>query len=465
MLNKNMPEMPEVETVRRIIEPLIINKAIDHVDVFFDRLVISDLEDFKEKLKNQTILKVERYGKYLFFKLTNNLVLINHLRMEGKWRYENSGSKRNKYTTAMFYFKDDSSLAFDDTRKFGIMFLSTEKEYKNLEMISKLGIEPTKITTNDYQFIKEKMSSNKCLKDLLLDQTIFCGIGNIYADEIAFAAKLSPFTKGKDLTDNDIKNICENAKRIINEAIECGGSTIHSFHPSEGVDGKMQVNLKCYGHEGENCPNCTTLFHKTFIGGRGTTYCPNCQIDYSLKKAIGITGPIASGKSLVLDYLAKKDYLVISCDEEIHKLYREPAISSKISKILKIPFDIDNKNLTANAKKVMINFPSKKLEVENYIYPKLEEVLLKYIKENDKIAIEVPLLFKAHFEYMFKKIIVLSVTKEKQEKNLLNRNDNIETAHKINQDYSYNKDNKDVIVINNDGTIKELFNKIDKIIN
>jgi len=459
-----MPEMPEVETVRLIIEPLIKGKTIDHVEVYFDRLVLSDLNEFKEKLKNKTIIGLDRYGKYLFFMLSDDLVLINHLRMEGKWRYVNDEYKRNKFTTALFFFTDGSSLAFDDTRKFGIMQLSTTSEYKKLEMISKLGIEPTKINDQNWITIKEKMHSNKCLKDLLLDQTIFCGVGNIYADEIAYASRLSPFIKGKELADNQIKDVCKNAKIIIEKAIECGGSTIHSFHPSEGVDGKMQTNLKCYGHEGEICQICGTTFHKTYLGGRGTTYCPNCQLDFTLKKAIGVTGPIGSGKSEVLKYLSSKGYLTINCDEEIHELYQDPVITNKISKILKVPFDINNKEITLNAKKVMIAYPEKKKEVEEYIYPKLEGVLIKYIKENEKVAIEVPLLFKAHYEFMFKKIVVLKVSNEKQISNLKSRKDNVSIAKEINKDYSYNKNNNDLVIINNDGTIEDLHKKIDKII-
>jgi len=459
-----MPELPEVETVRRIIEPRIINKTIAKVEVYFDRLVLSNLDEFKNNLQNKKILSVDRYGKYLFFILSDGLVLINHLRMEGKWRYCENTYQRNKFTTALFYFTDGTSLAFDDTRKFGIMYLSNEKEYKNLEMINKLGLEPTKYTAKDFTIIKEKLNRNKYLKDLLLDQTIFCGIGNIYADEIAYATKLSPFIRGKDLSDENINDICINAKAILEYAITQGGSTIHSFHPGEGIDGRMQGHLKCYGNQGKECPICGTKFHKTFIGGRGTTYCPNCQIDSTIKKAIGITGPIGSGKSSVLKYLSTKGFLTVSSDEEIHNLYRDPAISNKISRIIHAPFAIDNKEITANAKKIMIKDPSKKQAVEDYIYPLLEEKLIKYIKDNESVAIEVPLLFKAHYEYMFKKILVVQVSKDKQIDNLSIRGDNIELAKGINKDFSYDKNNKDVIVINNDFTLQDLYNKVDKII-
>lgn len=457
--------MPEVETVRSIIEPLVKGKTVDRVEIYFDRLVLSDLNEFKEKLKRQTIKKIDRYGKYLFFMFTNDLVLINHLRMEGRWRYCEKNYERNKFTTALFYFTDGSSLAFDDIRKFGIMYLSTIQEYKNLEMISKLGIEPNKINENNIEVIKKKLRVNKCIKDLLLDQTIFCGIGNIYADEIDFASKVSPLKKGKDLSDEEIKKICLNANDIINMAIKFGGSTIHSFHPSEGVDGRMQVNLKCYGHEGDRCPNCGTYFHKIFIGGRSATFCPNCQIDASLKKAIGITGPIGSGKSEVLKYLASKGYLAVSADEEIHKLYENPEIANKIHNILKAPFDINNKGITQNAKRIMIENPLKKEQIEKYIYPKLEEVLINYIKSNSNVAIEVPLLFKAHYEFLFKKIIVLEVSNEKQETNLVSRKDNIQLAKGINKDYSYDANNKDVVVVYNDSTLNDLYKKIDKIVN
>ncbi len=458
-----MPELPEVETVKNIILPLVKGKTIDHVEVYFNKLVLSDLDEFKEKLKNKTLLNIERYGKYMFFLFSNDLVLINHLRMEGKWRYSESAYHRNKFTTALFYFKDGSSMAFDDTRKFGIMYLSTINEYKNLEMIKKLGIEPLNLEPSIYPDIKEKLHKNKCIKDLLLDQTIFCGIGNIYADEINYACKISPFKKGKDLTDDEVKNICVNAKKILNEAIECGGSTIHSFHPSEGVDGRMQGHLKCYGHEGKLCPICGTRFHKTFIGGRGTTYCPNCQIDESIRKAIGITGPIGSGKSTVLNYLKSKNYLVFSCDEIVHELYRNPAISNKISRILGVSFNIDDKEIVKAAKQIMILNGDKKVAVENYIYPILEEKLVSIIKDNGKVAIEVPLLFKAHFEYMFKEIIVLKVSKEKQIEHLNKRGDDVQCSKAINKDFYYKSD-KNVHIIENNLTLDELYKKIDSIV-
>ncbi|MFA6755213.1 MAG: DNA-formamidopyrimidine glycosylase [Bacilli bacterium] len=458
-----MPELPEVATVIKIIKPLITNKIITSVDVFFDRLVQSDLTSFKKDLIGKTILNVSQYGKYIFIHLSNDFVLITHLRMEGKFRYSSSTYLRNKYTTALFYFNDGSSLGFDDTRKFGIMYLSKENEYKELKFIKKLGVIANNIKESDLPELYEKFNNKKPIKEVITDQSVLCGIGNIYADEILYDVKINPLTQCKDLSQQDIKNICISSNKILNHAIELGGSTIHSFHPSEGVDGKFQIELKCYGREGQICPNCGTKFHKIFLGGRGTTFCPNCQINKNYEKAIGITGPIGSGKTTVLEYFKDKNYLTISCDEEIHKLYEIPMHKNKISKILNIPFDINNKIITQKAREEMIKYKDKKEEVENYIYPILENKLLKIIQENDNVVIEVPLLFKAHFEYMFKKIIVLLVNQEEQVKHLNERRENVTSAKGLNSDFKYDKNNGKIITINNNKTIKELYEKLDQI--
>ena len=459
-----MPELPEVETVINIINPLIKGKTIDKIEIFYDRLIQSDIKEFIPNLLNKTFLNVTRYGKFIFLHLNDDLVIVTHLRMEGKFRYlENNENPRKKSTSLLFYFKDESCLSFDDTRKFGVMYLSTENEYKELPMIKKLGIEANKTTLEDVSLIYKKFQKNKVIKELLLDQSILCGIGNIYADETLYMSKIHPLTRGKDLTIENVESIVKNAKIVLDKAIELGGSTIHSFHPSEGVDGRFQEVLTCYGKEGEECPTCKTKFHKIFIGGRGTTFCPNCQINPYLKKAIGITGPIGSGKSSVLKYFKKLGYLTISCDEEIHNLYRESTIKNKISKILKSPFDINNKKLKDHCKLLMIENPSLKKQVEDYIYPILENKLISYIVNNELVAIEVPLLFKAHYEYMFKKIFVIKIDKNKQIENLKSRNDfNHANSLKLNNDYSYNEKNPDVIEIFNDSTLQNLYKQIDE---
>ena len=459
-----MPELPEVETVINTIRPHIIDKEIEKIEVYYDRLIQSNLDEFKTKLINQKFINVTRYGKFIFLHLTNDFVIITHLRMEGKFRFENSHNLRKKHTSAGFFFKDGTSLAFDDTRKFGLMYLSDEANFKETKMIKKLGIEANKISENDYEFLIKKFKKNKCIKELLLDQSILAGIGNIYADEILFSTKINPFRKGNDISDEKYHEIFQASNQILNKAITLGGSTIHSFHPSEGVDGKFQETLLCYGKSGTPCPNCNTTLHKDFIGGRGTTFCPNCQIDKSLEKGIAITGPIGSGKSTVLNYFKEKGFITYSCDEMVHKLYEKPEISRKISQILNAPFDINNKKTTRLARKIMIDNPEIKKKIESYIYPILEKEMVLIIKNNEKPVFEVPTLFKAHLEYLFKTIIVIEISKEQQIKNLENRNDDINTSINLNKDYEIKKYQDKIKIVKADGNFNNLYAQIDEII-
>ena len=459
-----MPELPEVETVINTIRPHIINKEIEKIEVYYDRLIQSNLDEFKTKLINQKFINVTRYGKFIFLHLTNDFVIITHLRMEGKFRFENSHNLRKKHTSAGFFFKDGTSLAFDDTRKFGLMYLSDEANFKETKMIKKLGIEANKISENDYEFLIKKFKKNKCIKELLLDQSILAGIGNIYADEILFSTKINPFRKGNDISDEKYHEIFQASNQILNKAITLGGSTIHSFHPSEGVDGKFQETLLCYGKSGTPCPNCNTTLHKDFIGGRGTTFCPNCQIDKSLEKGIAITGPIGSGKSTVLNYFKEKGFITYSCDEMVHKLYEKPEISRKISQILNAPFDINNKKTTRLARKIMIDNPEIKKKIESYIYPILEKEMVLIIKNNEKPVFEVPTLFKSHLEYLFKTIIVIEISKEQQIKNLENRNDDISSSINLNRDYEIKKYQDKIKIVKADGNFNNLYAQIDEII-
>ncbi len=460
-----MPELPEVETVKNIINPLIKGKTIDYIDIFYDRLIQSNLNEFKEKLINQTITEVTRYGKFLFIHLTSSYVIITHLRMEGKFRFNIDKSlARIKHTSLIFYFKDGSALSFDDTRKFGLMYLTDENNYKNVPMIKKLGVEANKVNISDMPSLYKKFNRKKPIKELLLDQTILCGIGNIYADEICYLSNINPFTPGNLLNTKNIDDIVKNAKITLEKAIQAGGSTIHSFHPSEGVDGKFQEELLCYGRVNQICPKCGTKFHKEFIGGRGTTFCPNCQVNPLLEKAIGITGPIGSGKSTLLNHFKEEGYIVYSCDELIHNLYKEEIHRRNISRILSINFDIENKEITKKARQIMIFDTSKKEAVENYIYPILEKELIKIVKENDSPVIEAPTLFKAHIEYLFKVILVIDISQLQQEKNLLNRKDDVASSKKFNHDFYYPKDLTKIRLVKATGEFESFFKNADEAI-
>jgi len=450
-----MPELPEVETNKKILLSLVKDKIINNVDIFYNNLIKSNIDDFKKNIQNKRILNIERKGKFLLFFLSEDFILLVHLRMEGKFTYNDY---RVSSTSLIFNFKDNSKLFFNDTRKFAFMYLDKKDKVLSLNMLKELGIEANKIEEIDYDNIIKKLSKNKPIKSLITDQKILAGIGNIYADEILYKSKINPLTKGKDLKYNDFINIFKNSNAILNEAIKLNGCSVHTFKVNQ-KKGSYQDKLLCYGKEGEPCPICQTKFHKIFLNKRGTTFCPNCQLYLPYKKAIGICGPIGSGKSTLLNFFSKLGFLTLSSDNIIKDLYKNTLINKKISKLFNKNIDIDRDKKFIK-EKITSSFILKE-KLQDILFYELEKVLLNYIINNDNIVIEVPLLFNAHFEYLFKKIYVLKINKENQIRNLKVRGDDVLSSLKLNESYYFNNDNKDIKIIENDGSINDLYHKIE----
>ena len=272
-----MPELPEVETVKRVLEKLVINKRIKSVEVFCDKMIknVSVLE-YKNKLENEQIKSIDRIGKYLLINL-EKYTIVSHLRMEGKYNYYQENYKKDKHDYIIYYFVDGSVLAYNDTRKFGTIELVDIYQEKTLNSISKLGLEPFDENFN-YNYVVEKTKRLKStIKQVLLNQEIFLGIGNIYADEVLFASNVLPSRKVDTITKKEWEKIIENSKIILNQAIDDGGTSVHSFMVSGNIDGKFQNKLKVYHQHGKECQICKSKIEKTKIGGRGTHYCPKCQ--------------------------------------------------------------------------------------------------------------------------------------------------------------------------------------------
>jgi len=272
-----MPELPEVETVRRTLEQYLINKVIDTVDVYHDKMIKThDVETFKTVLKNQTILEIDRLGKYLIFKL-NDYALISHLRMEGKYFIKPSSDDKMKHEHVMFHFKDGLSLRYDDVRKFGTFDLKHYDELYTSPPLSKLGKEPFDPLFNA-DYLKEKFTNKTVkIKPALLDQSIVLGLGNIYVDEVLFCAKLHPEKISHKVGLKRLENIVQCSQAVLTKAIELGGSSIRSYTSSLGVTGRFQNELNVHTKESVPCPVCHTPIVKTKVGGRGTYYCPVCQ--------------------------------------------------------------------------------------------------------------------------------------------------------------------------------------------
>jgi len=275
-----MPELPEVETVKNTLKQDIIGKTIDHIDIYYGKIIKNlDPKEFQNKLIGETFLQIYRFGKYLVFEL-NHCFLVAHLRMEGKY-FLMKDEPLNKHDHIIYYFKDGTNLRYNDVRKFGIICLFLKDKYGTIDNIrtvyplNQLGLEPfDKGMTVDYLKNKFKKLSLP-IKSALLDQSIIAGLGNIYADEVCYYASLHPSQSVETLNDIDLQNIIESSIKVLNKAIQLGGTTIRSFQSSHEISGRFQNEL-CV-HTKEYCV-CGEKILKIRIGGRGTYYCPKCQI-------------------------------------------------------------------------------------------------------------------------------------------------------------------------------------------
>lgn len=275
-----MPEMPEVETVRKTLDPLMRNKIIKKVTVWYPKIVIGDETAFKKKLQGKRILKVDRYGKYLLIRLSDNLTLVSHLRMEGKYHVTSPEAVKNKHEHVEFLFSDGTAVRYQDVRKFGRMQLVITGTEHQTTGIKNLGPEPNTVEfTVDY-FDKQLSHKKKNIKNALLDQSVVAGLGNIYVDEVLWRSQIHPLSKSNQIPDVKINELHDNINKIIALAIEKRGTTVHTFLDADGKVGEFQKLLQVYGRAGKECTVCGAKLEKIKVNGRGTTFCPYCQVEY-----------------------------------------------------------------------------------------------------------------------------------------------------------------------------------------
>ncbi len=286
-----MPELPEVETIRRDLATKLVRKKITDVVVRKDKIVRGSTEKFKKELVGKTFWKIDRRGKLLIFDITRtDTFLLVHLKMTGQLIYQARGKRvagghpwpaldvklPDKHTHIIITFADKSKLYFNDLRQFGFMQLVDEKQ-KDL-VIAKFGIEPlTKDFTKD-NFSKIFKNRRAPLKAVLLNQNLIAGLGNIYADEICFAAGVRPTRRVDRLTKAEIDRLYGATEQVIRCAIKYRGTTFSNYVDARGESGNFVAKLMVYGRGGENCRKCNQFkIKKIKSAGRGTHYCPGCQ--------------------------------------------------------------------------------------------------------------------------------------------------------------------------------------------
>jgi len=421
-----VPELPEVETVRQTLKNLIIGKKITGVMFFYNGIVKNETpDDFRRKIVGQVFHDIRRKGKYLMFDLTD-YTLVSHLRMEGKYFLRKTEAEFTKHEHVVFVLDDKVYLTYHDVRKFGTMELVTRFHEQELDSVNILGKEINDPELDVEYLYPQVKKAARPIKSVLLDQNIVSGLGNIYVDETLFLAKINPRKAGNTLDVYQVEKIIKLAKKVIDRAIVMGGTTIRTYQSSFGVDGRFQNELNVHTLEGETCKACGDKILKTRVGGRGTYYCPTCQREDGMK-IIGLTGGIASGKSLVADLFIKNDVLVLDAD----KIYKNLLKTNKImyNEIVKIFGSDIEKDDSIDFKKLgdMIFKDGEKRLLLNsvthpYVIDEIEERLSNARSVGLKmVVLDVPLLFEANLEHMCDLVILAYCDWETQIQRLMNR--------------------------------------------
>lgn len=275
---KNMPELPEVETIRRIIEPQISGRSITSLEIHNPQIIaFPDADTFSSSLVGCSFTGMSRRGKFLIFHLDNGSRLVLHLRMTGQLLVTPADYQEEKHTHLKAELSDEKQIRYIDIRRFGRFWLLGRDEADTVTGMDKLGIEPDDAALT-VDLLKEKLSKRKkAIKEMLHDQTIIAGIGNIYSDEILHAARIYPEKSCNALTNAEWKRLAEQIPKVITWAVEANEITPEDYLAGKGKEYRNTPFLKAYGHNGKPCEVCGTLFEKITVGGRSSCYCPKCQ--------------------------------------------------------------------------------------------------------------------------------------------------------------------------------------------
>lgn len=270
-----MPELPEVETVRAVLNQQLSGLRIESVEVRYDAIIEGDTLEFSQAVSGKQILRLERLGKYLIFVLNAGNIL-SHLRMEGKYFYLPSQTVDNKHIHVIYYLSNGYMLCYQDTRKFGRMLYKSNSDLYTTKPLSRVGIDPILSKEIEIGGIYDKIIKRSIpIKSALLDQSILCGLGNIYVDEVLYKAHILPDRPSSSLSLTETEAIVRESVAILSKAIECKGTTIRSYTSALGVSGSYQNYLLV--HTKKSCPCCNSALEIVKIGGRSTYYCKNCQ--------------------------------------------------------------------------------------------------------------------------------------------------------------------------------------------
>lgn len=273
-----MPELPEVETVKRSLEPIITGLIIEKAVVNMSKIIKEpSAEGFISLIAGKKITGMDRRGKYIIINLKGGYSLVIHLRMTGQLVYKDANQEIVKHTHVILSLSNGQELRYIDQRQFGRLYLLPSSSLQNISGIEFMGVEPLGEDFTKEYFKKELRNKRTKIKPLLLDQTFIAGIGNIYADEALHQARIHPERSASSLNARDVTRLYNAIQDVLKQGIANRGTSFKDYVDGEGKKGDNQNMLKVYGREKEPCPNCKTLIERKKIGGRSSHYCPRCQ--------------------------------------------------------------------------------------------------------------------------------------------------------------------------------------------
>lgn len=270
-----MPELPEAESIARALDRALKKRRVSKVEIYFPKLRTS-LEPLRTaELEGVRFVGCRRRARYAVADLEDGRALTMHFGMSGVVRVEDASLPRRKHEHVVIELDNGKALKFEDPRRFGFLEVQRIGADGWPECLSKIGVEPLSPEFTGAFLFEKSRGRRKTVKELLMDNSVVTGIGNIYAAESLFAAKVSPLRQAHSLSETECRAVVRHARRILKQAIECGGTTVSDFKNVDGSEGKFVQKLRIYGKT--TCPECGAPTLRPVLGGRTSWYCSACQ--------------------------------------------------------------------------------------------------------------------------------------------------------------------------------------------
>ncbi|HVO91190.1 MAG TPA: bifunctional DNA-formamidopyrimidine glycosylase/DNA-(apurinic or apyrimidinic site) lyase [Terriglobales bacterium] len=272
-----MPELPEVETVCRSLRPHLVGRTIAQVQVIEPRLRVPVDAGALVSLAGKRVEQIRRIAKYIVLQLSDDAAWLFHLGMSGKLVCAAPETERRKHDHIVVHLDDGAELRYHDPRRFGLSIVAEQSALNDLPQLRRLGIDPFDAALTGEYLFRFTRASERRVRDLLLDQQVIAGLGNIYANEVLSLTGIKPTTRAYRLTRRQVSAMAAAIPRLLNDAIRWCGTSFSDYRDADDKSGEFQNHLRVYDRDGERCRVCPGVVKRVAIGNRSAFYCPRCQ--------------------------------------------------------------------------------------------------------------------------------------------------------------------------------------------